>query len=209
MNTNIVFLGDSITDAGRNLTSGCPYSIGQGYAMIVQAKLGSSEPRQHKFFNFGVSGERVVDVYAQIKTRCWNNTPDVVSLFVGINDVLHEYENGNGVDADRFDKVYRMLLSDTLSRFPKVKFILIAPFILPGEYLDRSGVCAATETKRRADIVFSIGKEFGFPVVNTQALFDEACKAAPSDFWSVDGIHPTPEGHQLIADAWLDAYKTL
>lgn len=206
---NIIFLGDSITDAGRNLTSGCPYSIGQGYAMLVQAKLGSSEPGRHKFYNFGVSGERVVDIYAQIKARCWNNMPDVVSLYVGVNDAMHEFEHANGVDAERFARIYRMLITDTAARFPAVKFILLTPFVLPGDFLNKAGARLCTETKLRADAVFDIGREFGFPVIDTQSLFDKACKNAPSSFWSVDGVHPTPEGHQLIADAWLDAYRTL
>lgn len=206
---NIIFLGDSITDAGRNTTSGCPYSIGQGYAMLAEAKLGSSEPGQHTFLNFGVSGERVVDIYAQIKARCWNNNPDVVSLYVGINDVWHEFSHTNGVDAERFERIYRMLVSDTVSRFPNVKFILIAPFILPGEFLSQAGESAIAEIKLRCDAISSVAKEFGYPVIDTQAIFDAACKRAPSTVWSVDGVHPTPEGHQLIADAWLEAYKTL
>ena len=98
----IVFLGDSITDAGRNTDNGSMVSIGQGYALMVQGRLSVKYPGQHVFFNYGVSGNRSVDIYAQIKGRCWNNNPDVVSLLVGVNDVWHELENKNGVDTERF-----------------------------------------------------------------------------------------------------------
>lgn len=205
---NFIFLGDSITDAGRNTGSGCPEAIGQGYVMLLAAKLGEAFPMRDRFVNVGVSGERIVDTYAQIKCRCWSNQPDAVSVYLGINDVLHDYLHGNGVEAKRFYNVYRMLLSDTRERFPDVKYILLAPFLLPGPFMDGSTEEKLADVRKTVDAIDRLGAEFSCPVLHLQEVFDAACKRAESCFWSADGIHPTPAGHQLIADAWLNTFDS-
>ena len=60
-NMKVVFLGDSITDAGRNTTNGSMVSIGQSYPLILDAKLSVSEPGKYEFINTGVSGSCIVD----------------------------------------------------------------------------------------------------------------------------------------------------
>ena len=74
-NMNIVFLGDSITDAGKSENACVSNAIGQGYAMIISAKLGKDQPMQHRFVNAGISGDRCVDAFARIKSDCWNHSP--------------------------------------------------------------------------------------------------------------------------------------
>lgn len=203
----IVFLGDSITDAGRNTENGSMVSIGQGYALMVQGRLSVKYPGQHVFFNYGVSGNRSVDIYAQIKGRCWNNEPDVVSLLVGVNDVWHELETKNGVDTKRFYTIYRMMVEDTIERFPNVKFILMEPFALDGEVSRRFGDALGNGTKEKAAVVKQIAEEFRLPFVPIQKIMDYACEICPAEYWSPDGVHPSPAGHQLIADAWLDVFE--
>ena len=83
----ILFLGDSITDVGRNTTNGSLVSIGQGYPLLVDACLSVKYPGEYAFENLGVSGNRIVDVYARIKIDCWNHGPDLVSVLIGVNDV--------------------------------------------------------------------------------------------------------------------------
>ena len=85
----IVFQGDSITDAIRNCEN--DNYMGSGYATMVAGELGLSEPNEYKFYNRGISGNRVLDLYARWKTDCLNLKPDYLSILVGINDVWHEY----------------------------------------------------------------------------------------------------------------------
>ena len=63
----ILFQGDSITDVGRNNHSGSLIPIGQGYACLIASRLGADEPGKYDFVNLGISGNRIVDVYARIK----------------------------------------------------------------------------------------------------------------------------------------------
>ena len=84
----ILFQGDSITDAGRDYNN--DELLGRGYALLVSAELGLREPNQHTFINKGISGNRVVDLYARIKRDIINYQPDVMSSLIGVNDVWHE-----------------------------------------------------------------------------------------------------------------------
>lgn len=205
----IVFQGDSITDVGRNTNNGSLRCIGQGYPLLVSAKLGLDEPQQHEFVNTGISGNRIVDVYARIKIDTWNYNPDLLSILIGINDVWHEVGNKNGVDNKRFYNVYRMLVADTLERFPNIKLILMEPFVLKASATEANWEYFETETRLRAESVKKIAEEFGVTFLPLQAKFDEATKIAPADYWLGDGVHPTPAGHQLIANEWLKAFAKL
>lgn len=203
----ILFLGDSITDTGRNTGSGSLVSIGQGYALIADARLSVDYPQKFEFINRGISGNRIVDIYARIKADCWNLEPDVISLLIGVNDVWHEVGNKNGVDAKRFERIYSMLISDTLERLPRCKFMILEPFVLHGGATDEKWDIFTGETALRAEAARRVAAETKQLFLPLQRKFDEACSLAPSTYWLGDGVHPTPAGHQLIADAWLDAFK--
>lgn len=204
---NIIFLGDSITDAGKNVDAGFPVPMGQGYATMVAGRLGADAPGKYTFINSGISGFRCTDIYSQIKPYCWNLSPDLVSLYVGVNDAMHEFESGNGVEADRFYRIVKTMLVETKERFPNVRLILLGAFILHGAYVERCGSAVITEVAKRAEMMRQIAEELSAPFIPVQALMDRACELQPAAYWSVDGIHPTPAGHQLIADAWLEAFS--
>ena len=206
----IVFLGDSITDVGKNLTNGSTIAIGQGYPLIVDAKLSASFPGKYEFHNAGVSGSRVVDLYARIKSDAWNRSPDVISILVGVNDVWHEYmEHHGGVDAKRYEAVYRMLLHDTFERLPNVKVMLLEPFALKASATEEIWDTFESEVLLRAEAVKRLSDEFNLTFIPLQEKLREACTLQPASYWLADGVHPTPAGHQLIADAWLEAFAKI
>lgn len=203
----ILFQGDSITDVGRNTERGSQCSIGQGYALMVCGELGARFPGSYTFENRGVSGNRIVDIYSRIKIDCWNLEPDVISLLIGVNDVWHEVGGQNGVEAPRFERVYRMLIEDTKERLPNVKLMLMEPFVLKGEATEGNWDFFRTEVAKRADIVRKLSEEYRLSFVPLQKKLDEACKCCPAEYWVPDGVHPSPAGHRLIADAWLDVFN--
>ena len=201
----IVFQGDSITDVGRNTERGSLISIGQGYPLMVTGDLGARYPGKFEFINRGVSGNRIVDVYARIKMDLWNLEPDVLSILIGVNDVWHEAGNRNGVDAVRFEKMYRILVEDTKERFPDIKILVLEPFVLPGAATEAKWEEFSREVPLRAAASKRVAEDYGLIFVPLQSVFDEACRLAPADWWLRDGVHPTAHGHRLIADAWEKA----
>ena len=204
----VLFLGDSITDTGRNTNNGSLLSIGQGYALIASAKLSVKYPGKFEFVNLGVSGNRIVDVYARIKADCWNLQPDVISILIGVNDVWHEFGAGkNGVDAERFYNVYKMLIEDTMKKLPGVRFLLMEPFCLKGSGTENYLEEFKSEVSLRAQAVRRLADEFNIPFVSLQEMFENACEICPAEYWLGDGVHPAIAGHQLIADEWLKAFE--
>ena len=203
----ILFQGDSITDVGRNTDRGSLQSIGQGYALMVTGELGARYPGQYTFENRGISGNRIVDLYARIKVDCWNLEPDVISILLGVNDVWHEFGNKNGVEANRFENVYRMLIEDSLAKLPNVKFMLLEPFALPGTATEGKWNEFFAEVVKRSQIVQKLAQEYQLSFVPLQKKLEDACKLCPAEYWLGDGVHPTPAGHRLIADAWLEVFQ--
>ena len=97
----ILFQGDSITDAVRNRED--VTSLGEGYAFLAAAELSFAATEVHTFINKGISGNRIVDLYARMKADIINLQPDVLSILIGVNDVWHDLlESPNGVDAEKF-----------------------------------------------------------------------------------------------------------
>ena len=203
----ILFQGDSITDTGRNTERGSLLNIGQGYAMICASTLAAKYPNQFSFINRGISGNRIVDVYSRIKADCWNLTPDVLSILIGVNDVWHEIGGQNGVDADRFYRVYKMLVEDTKKALPDVRMILMEPFVLNCGATADNWDYFKTETALRAEAVKTIASECGQIFLPLQKMLDDACTLAPAEYWVGDGVHPTVAGHKLIADAWMRTFE--
>ena len=204
----ILFQGDSITDAARSNESGCKHAMGQGYALLAAARLAAKYPGEIEYLNFGVSGDRVVDIYARIKRDCWNHKPDLVSFLFGVNDVGHEFSEGNGVDHDRAVKVTRMLIEDTQKALPGVQIMLLEPFVVKGSSTERWWEAYDREVRARAAAAKQLAEEYGLVFVPLQDKLDAACKLCDPNYWIWDGVHPTIAAHQLIADAWVEAFES-
>ena len=120
----ILFQGDSITDMYRSKEN--EESFGVGYALLVKASLGLEVPGEYEFINRGIAGNRIVDLYARLKTDIINIKPDVMSILIGVNDVWHEFgDYPNGVDAEKFYKIYDMLIEEIKEALPDVKIMIM------------------------------------------------------------------------------------
>ena len=205
----ILFFGDSITDAHRDRQNPYHlYGLGTGYVNAVASRLAAKDPVGYTVLNRGIAGNRVVDLYARIKSDVWNEKPDVVSILIGINDILHEIFHHNGVAPDRFERVYRMLIEDTQRLLPDAKIILCEPFVLDG---------AATHEKfnefmrvyEYCEIVKKLAAEFDLPLVLLQDKLDEAAARDGVTVYTPDGVHPSLAGAAIIAEEWLKTFQAM
>lgn len=192
-----LFQGDSITDCCRNRDD--INSLGMGYPLVVTANVGSLRPQEFKFINKGISGNRIVDVYARIKRDILNLKPDCMSILIGINDVWHELGEKNGVAAPKFEKIYSMLIEEIKEELPEIKIFILEPFVTPGPATDEHIDYFKTETRLRAEAAKRIAEKYALTFIPLQKVFDEAMTKAPASYWTHDGVHPTAEGHGLIA----------
>ena len=203
----ILFQGESITDADRSREK--DYKLGCGYPLLVEAALGFDAPGEYEFLNRGISGNRIVDLYARIKKDLINLQPDVLSILIGVNDVWHEINYQNGVSAEKFYRLYRMLIEEIKEALPNIKILILEPFVLPGPATAENIDSFTTEVALRAQKAKQIADEFGLVFVPLQAGFEELAKKADPTYWLRDGVHPTPKGHEFIKQQWLAAFETL
>ena len=207
----IVFQGDSITDCSRNYE--LDYFRGNGYATMVTGVLTSREPYTYNCYNRGISGNRIVDLYARIRQDMINLKPDYMSILVGVNDVAHEYYHQNGVSAEKFEMVYNLLLEEVKQALPNIKLMILEPFVLQGSLSDGGPGCweyMQKEVPLRAAAAKRVAEKQGAVFVPLQAVFDKANADAPvKNFWLKDGVHPTEAGHELIKREWLKAFEQM
>ncbi|MBE6405176.1 MAG: lysophospholipase [Lentisphaerae bacterium] len=205
----LLFQGDSITDCGRITSGGAGYPKdlwGPGYAGNIATQLMGDQPGKWQIINRGISGNRIVDLYARWRIDALNFSPDIISILIGVNDTGHEICSQNGVDVPRYDKFYRMLLDWTLETKADTKFILMEPFVFPMGNVNEEWI---RDVNLRREAVQKIAEDYKQIFVPLQNVFDAALKDVPQDYWIADGIHPTPAGHRLIQKEWMKAAADL
>ena len=207
----ILFQGDSITDCGRVRAD--DMHMGTGYALLVKSQLGFENPGEYEFYNRGISGNRIVDLYARIKADIINLAPDYISILIGVNDVWHEFGGHNGVDADKFEKIYCMLIEEIKEALPNVKIMIMEPFCLKGSGTDDTeeepnkwNVFDA-EVRKRAEKAKKVAEKYNLAFVELQNVFDKATEIKECTYWLRDGVHPTEMGHELLKREWMKAFE--
>ena len=199
--SRLLFQGDSITDMkwGRNQEDRNHY-LGHSYVYLIAARLGVVMPAsQLEFFTRGMSGHTVSDLRKRWQKDALDMKPDLLSILIGTNDV------GQGVPAGSFESDYRHLLDASLKANPGLRLVLLDPFVL------RSGSLKDEQawTSRRAaidqlgEVVTRLAKDYNAVHIQTQDVFDAAARAVTPEQWMWDGVHPLPQGHELIARSWL------
>jgi lysophospholipase L1-like esterase len=197
----LLFQGDSITDMqwGRNQKDRNHY-LGHSYVYLIAARLGVDMPEaQLDIYNRGMSGHKVADLRERWQKDAIDLKPDLLSILIGTNDV------GSGVQPDAFESDYRHILDASRKANPALRLVLLDPFVL------RSGSLKDEEawrprraaTDRLRVIVERLATDYDAVHIKTQGVFDKAANALSPEQWIWDGIHPLPQGHELIARNWL------
>ncbi|GAA5190670.1 SGNH/GDSL hydrolase family protein [Rugosimonospora acidiphila] len=197
--STVLFIGDSITDCDRDRDS--PDSLGAGYVAMAAGWFATRHPGSRvRFVNRGIGGDRVVDLHARWDTDCLAVKADLVSVLVGINDVWGRYERDDPTPPDTFAEHYRTILDRAAGQ--GAALILVEPFLLPA----REQLWARREDlDPKIGVVRRLAAEFGAALVPADGVMAAATAASGPHEWSPDGVHLTPAGHALLAQAWLRA----
>jgi lysophospholipase L1-like esterase len=191
----IEFIGDSITDCGRREPALSP--LGDGYVRCIHDLLQAGYPElKLTVLNKGIGGNTVLDLSSRWEDDVLDVDPDWLFIFIGVNDVWRTFEGNveEAVDLPEFISTYRHLIEDAQTN-TKAQLRLIAPFL--GEtnpddpFRKKLGAYQVAIDK--------LGEAFDVPLVHLQPAFDWAMLSKPAGYWTVDRVHPTREGHMLIA----------
>jgi lysophospholipase L1-like esterase len=204
----ILFQGDSITDAGRARDSTVPNTaggLGNGYPYLIAAdELASHPNRDLRFFNRGVSGDKVPDLEHRWDADTLALKPDVLSVLVGVNDFWHKLLRGYAGTVEDYEAQYLSLLQSTRKALPGIRLVVLEPFVL------RTGSVNAKwfpEFDQRRAAARRVAKAAGATFIPIQDLFNKLADKTPPAYWAADGVHPTAAGHAAIAHAWQNAVK--
>ncbi len=195
-----LFQGDSITDASRFDEEQFNFGLGCGYALLLACEFERNHKGEIRFINRGKSGDRITDVYARIKEDIINLKPDGMSILIGVNDVSHELTMNCGVSPQKFRMIYELLVEEIKESLPEIRIVILEPFVLKGTATEKLWAEFNSEVRKMAEISRQIAEKYGFDFVPLQDKFDELSSDGDSGYWSVDGIHPTSAGHQVIKE---------
>ena len=191
--TRVVFFGDSITEAGV---------FPGGYiAQLRDTLKAHGKDKRYELMGAGIGGNKVYDLYLRLEEDVLARKPDVVVIFVGVNDVWHRQMFGTVTDADKFQKFYVALIR----KFQKkgIRVIACTPACI-GER-PRGQNQMDGELDRFSAIIRNVASEKNIPLCDFRAEFmDYSDKNNPdqreSGILTTDGVHLNDQGNKLIAE---------
>jgi lysophospholipase L1-like esterase len=198
----VLFFGDSITEAGVN-PGGYITKIGQ-----LVAKDGLTG--QYDLVGAGISGNKVYDLFLRMEEDVLAKSPDVVVIYVGVNDVWHKQSSGTGTDADKFEKFYAAILKKLQAK--NIKVIMCTPAVI-GERTDFSNQLDGDLNKYSA-IIRSLSEKNKLPLVDLRKAFLDYnikfnTENKESGILTTDRVHLNEQGNKLVAEEMWRVIKSV
>lgn len=197
-----LFQGDSVTDYGRGRDDDS--NLGTGYPLWVSSKITCDRPGEYRFLNRAISGNRSVDVLARVREDITALEPDILSILIGVNDCWRTFDGVNWLTAEQTGDVMDLLLRYVKQARPECRVIVMEPFILHGAATDNYYDGFRSEVEKHSSALKKAAEANGCEFMPLQYRFDEAAKNAPAELYLMDGVHPAPAGHELIARALME-----
>jgi len=196
----VIFFGDSITQQGANAG---------GYIMRIDSmcrKEGMSD--RFEFTGAGIGGNKVYDLYLRMEDDVLAKNPDVVIVYIGVNDVWHKATSGTGTDADKFEKFYNAIVKKLKDR--NIKVILCTPAAI-GEKTDFTNQQDG-DMNAYSNIIRGLAQKNNLALVDLRKVFLEYnLKNNPDNkdrgILTTDRVHLNAKGNQLVADEMWKVIK--
>lgn len=193
----VVFFGDSITQMGVNAG---------GYIDQLKNQLATQgKASQYELIGAGIGGNKVYDLYLRVQEDVLDKKPEVVVIYIGINDVWHK-TSGTGTDRDKYEKFYRALI--TLFQKNNIRVVLCTPTVI-GEKLNGANPQDA-DLNAYGEVVRSLAKEKNCQLVDLRQLFLQYLNQYNTEnkeagILTTDRVHLNETGNKLVAEALLPA----
>jgi lysophospholipase L1-like esterase len=189
----IVFFGDSITQAGVQPT-GYITKLGE---LLKQKGFES----QYELIGAGIGGNKIYDLYLRMDEDVLAKNPDMVVIWVGVNDVWHKRSSGTGTDADKFEKFYAAVLKKL--RQKNIKVAICTPAAI-GEKTDFSNELDGDLNKYSA-IIRDIAQKNNCTLVDLRQSFLQYNMTNNKEnkemgILTTDRVHLNEKGNQFVAE---------
>lgn len=192
----VIFFGDSITQAGVK---------GNGYINLLKKQVDSTK---FELLGAGIGGNKVYDLYLRLEEDVLNKKPDLVFIYVGINDVWHKQSSRTGTDYPKYIKFYQALINKIQAGGSKV--VLCTPSVI-GEKKGAANELDA-ELDKYAEGIRELAVKNNLPLCDLRKAFlayEE--KNNPQDLekgiLTSDRVHLNDKGNQFVAEQMLPFIK--
>ena len=198
----VIFFGDSITQAAvqpggyiRKLDS-------------IMASEGMSD--RYEAIGAGIGGNKIYDLYLRMDDDVLARKPDIVVIYIGVNDVWHKSSSGTGTDFDKFGRFYEAVVRKLQQA--GIRVVLATPAVI-GERHDNSNPQDG-ELNHYSNWIrgFAAGK--GLPLVDLRKAFlDHSLRHNPANaekgVLTTDRVHLNAAGNLLVAQEMWKAVKAV
>ena len=200
--TRVVFFGDSITQAG--------VEPGGYITMARELAAKGAGAGQYEMIGAGIGGNKVYDLYLRMDDDVIARDPQVVVIYVGVNDVWHKQSFGTGTDADKFEKFYTAIIRKLQQR--NIKVVLATPAVV-GERTDFSNELDG-DLNRYSSIIRDLAAKNNLRLVDLRKAFLEYNLAnnqgnKESGILTTDRVHLNEAGNRLVAEKMWEAIRGL
>lgn len=188
----VIFFGDSITQQG----------VGKnGYITQLKKSLDSN---QYQLIGAGIGGNKVYDLYLRIEEDVLVKKPDLVFIYVGINDVWHKLGARTGTDYDKYLKFYQALIHKIQANGSKI--VLCTPTVIGEKKNDANEVDA--DLNQYAQGIRELAAKNNLPLCDLRKAFVDYENANnPADvekgILTTDKVHLNDNGNKLVANTML------
>lgn len=189
----VVFFGDSITQAGVGPT---------GYITVLQQMFAKDgRDKKYDLHGAGIGGNKVYDLYLRLEDDVLSKKPDLVFIYIGINDVWHKRSHGTGTDADKFERFYHRLIDKIKASGAKV--VICTPTVI-GEKKDFVNELDG-DLNKYSEIIRGIAKAKEVALLDLRkATLDYINKNNPenkaSGILTSDAVHMNEAGNKFLAE---------
>ncbi len=198
----IIFFGDSITEAAVK---------GDGYIVkISELATHDKVSNEYDFVGAGIGGNKIYDLYLRHENDVLSKNPDIVVIYIGVNDVWHKRSYGTGTDADKFENFYVALLKKLQAE--NIKVVLCTPAVI-GEKTDSSNELDG-DLNNYSNIIRALARDNNLPLIDLRQAFLDYNKKHNSGnkeagILTSDRVHLNARGNQLVAEEMWKVLKTL
>lgn len=191
--SRIIFLGDSITEAGANPG---------GYVALVADSLQALDA-EIEVLGAGISGNKVPDLLARLDEDVLVHEPTHVVIYIGINDVWHhfEFDHVTGTDPETFEEGLGELIDRVEQSGAAV--LLCTPSVI-GEDTE-SDAEVNLRLAEYAQLTRGVAQEKEVHLCDLRAsleayLVDQNQDKAYDGILTTDGVHLNAAGNRFVAD---------
>lgn len=198
----VIFFGDSITQQGAQPG---------GYIPKIDS-LSKLEGRQDEFewVGKGIGGNRVYDLFFRFQEDVLDQKPDIVVVYIGINDVWHKTTSGTGTEFKKFGAFYDKMI--TKMKQAGIQPVICTPSVI-GEYNDDTNLQDG-DLNYYSKWIRQYAAANNIPLVDLRKAFMEYLdkhnpKNEEKGILTTDRVHLNNQGNLLVAQEMWALLKKL